>query len=99
MRRLMALWRQLRRLEDRIGELSAAQLHAEVSAAKAELLAIFTDELVPIGPPRGEAPPGETGTSGTATSTVPSTVSTTTSTASSTTTTTEPVTSTTTAAP
>jgi putative peptide zinc metalloprotease protein len=52
MSRLVRLWARLRDLERRIDDIPPADLLAEVAAAKAELLTIFTEELVPIGPPR-----------------------------------------------
>jgi putative peptide zinc metalloprotease protein len=77
MSRLVRLWVRLRTLERRIDDIPPADLLAEVAAAKAELLTIFTEELVPIGPPRVDdrqerptAPP----TVPTSAPTVPSTV-------------------------
>jgi putative peptide zinc metalloprotease protein len=49
--RLVALRHTLRALEDRVAQLSPAELAAEVSAVERELLTIFTDELVPAHPP------------------------------------------------
>jgi putative peptide zinc metalloprotease protein len=51
--RLAALHRSLRELEERAATLTLPQLHAEVQAAKAELVAILGQELVKIdtGPP------------------------------------------------
>ena len=45
-RRLRALYELLSGLEERAGDLTVAQLHAEVTAAKAELLDILSTQLV-----------------------------------------------------
>lgn len=91
------LLKSLQSLEKRIGELSVTELNAEVQAAKADLLAILSTELVPAD----EEPTASATTSSTTTSsTVPesSTTSTTEGAASSTTTTTTEASTTTTAA-
>lgn len=101
--RLSALRRTLKELEARIGELTPAQLHAEVSAAKAELMAILDEELVeaPAGASADDQSEQTTTTSAPATTTstpagVSSTTSSTTNPSSSTTTSTAPPTTTTT---
>ena len=48
-RRLAALYKSLRDLEDGVGQLSLVELNAAVGAAKAELVAILQEELVPEG--------------------------------------------------
>ena len=70
-RRLTALHKTLRELEDRAAELSLVELNAEVQAAKAELLDILATQTVVQEP----APPEETTTTSTTSS--PSTTSTT----------------------
>ncbi len=108
--RLHALRQSLLELESRISELSPAQLHAAVSAAKAELLAILDEELVVANAGRDDpesttttstSVPSTTSTTAGSTTTAPttSTSSTTTSTASTTTTSTAPTTTTSTTAP
>lgn len=106
-RRLNALHKTLRELEDRAAELSLVELNAEVQAAKAELLDILATQTVVQEP---ASPEETTTTSTTSTSTTSTTSSsdtvaedeTTTTTEDTTTTstsTTEPETTTTTAAP
>ena len=107
-RRLTALHKTLRELEDRAAELSLVELNAEVQAAKAELLDILATQTVVQEP----APPEETTTTSTTsspstTSTTPSsdtadgdeTTTTTEDTTTTSTSTTEPETTTTTVAP
>lgn len=70
-RRLHALRQSLLELESQIAELNPAELHAAVSAAKAELLAILDEELVVANAGRDDPESTTTSTS------VPSTTSTT----------------------
>jgi putative peptide zinc metalloprotease protein len=113
-RRLHALRQSLLELESKIAEMSPAELHTAVSAAKAELLAILDEELVVADAGRDDpeastktstSVPSTTSTTTGSTTTAPttSTSSTTTSststTSSTTTTSTAPTTTTTTAPP
>lgn len=77
-RRLGQLYRSLRDLEDQIGDMTASELHAAVTAAKTELVAILSEELVPAGRDEGEE--GEDVDDAQATSTTSTTVDTSTST-------------------
>jgi putative peptide zinc metalloprotease protein len=90
-RRLAELYRALGDLEDQIGELEPAQLLAAVTAAKNELVAILSEELVAV-------PAGSEEASTTTTSTAPESTTSTTAasptTVSSTTTTSAPSTTT-----
>ena len=109
-RRLTALQKTLRELEDRAPELSLVQLNAEVQAAKAELLDILANQTVEQEP---GAPEQTTTTSTTSTSTTStaaedettttsedtSTTSTTSTTSATSSSTTEPETTTTTTTP
>lgn len=73
-RRLARVQQDLRALEAQLAELDAAALHTAVQAAKAEVLAVFTEELVEAGPPPADDDEG-TGTT-TTTSPAPSSSST-----------------------
>ena len=101
--RLADLQRALRDLEDQVGEMTAAELHTAVSAAKEELIAILGEELVESGPPpRDEATTTTSSTSTTSTTEPPassSTTSTTVTTSTSTTSTTVESSTTTTSTP
>ena len=107
-RRLAALYKALRELEDRAPELSLVQLNAEIQAAKVELIDVLANQVVvqePRTPPEGTTTTTSTEVSTTTTvadadesSTTTTTEETTTTTAE-TTTTTEPETTTTTATP
>ena len=52
-RRLAALRKRMADVEARMGQLTAAQLAAEVSSIEQELKAILSEELVPAGTPQG----------------------------------------------
>jgi len=64
--RLNTLRRSLRQLEDDVAAMDAAMLHTEVQRAKAELIAIFTEEVVEPG---DEAPVEPSASSTTTTTT------------------------------
>lgn len=104
-RRLTALHKTLRELEDRAAELSLVELNAEVQAAKAELLDILATQTVVQEPAAPEQTTTTTTTSTSTTSTTAedetttTTEDTTTTSSTSSTSTTEPETTTTTAAP
>jgi putative peptide zinc metalloprotease protein len=105
-RRLHALYKSLRQLEDEAASLSLAQLNARVQAAKGELLDILSTQLVEPGAPKDEADSTTTTTTtddgSTTTSTTTASDESTTSTTddeTTTTSTTEPETTTTTAEP
>ena len=101
-RRLAALQKSLRELEDDAAALTVAQLNARVQAAKAELIDILATQTVvqTPGPPEETTTTSTTSTSTTSTTEAESTTTTedTTTTTTTSTTTTEPETTTTTAA-
>lgn len=66
-RRLAALRQRMAELESRLGQLTAAQLAAEVSSIERELIAILREELVPAGSQAGTT--GGAGDEGTAATT------------------------------
>jgi putative peptide zinc metalloprotease protein len=85
-RRLVALQRSLRELEPRAGELTEQELLDEGAAAEQELVAIFTEEVVEVGPPsvdgERETDADPTTTTGPTTTTVDTTSTTSTTTTS-----------------
>ena len=97
--RLHALRQSLLELESRVAELSPAELHAAVSAAKAELLAILDEELVEMGKPGPDEPTTTTSVPTTTSTTAGSTTAPTTSTSSTSTSSTSTTSSTTSTAP
>ena len=64
--RLAELYRSLQDLEGQVPTLSASELHAAVTAAKEELIAILSEELVPAGR-SGSAPNNPSSTTSTST--------------------------------
>ena len=70
--RLADLYRSLQDLEEQVATMSASELHGAVTAAKEELIAILSEELVPAGA-SGSAP----NSSSTTSTSSPSTTSTT----------------------
>jgi putative peptide zinc metalloprotease protein len=98
--RLAELYRSLRDLEDQVATMSAAELHGAVTAAKEELIAILSEELVPAGA-SGSAPnnPSSTSTTSTTSTTAPDGTTTTTTETTSTTEATETTTTSTTVEP
>jgi putative peptide zinc metalloprotease protein len=93
-RRLAELQKELRALEEQLPTLDAAALDAAVQAAKAELLAVFTEEVVEPGrheEDEAEEPPASSTT--TTSTTTPSSSSSSSTTSSTTSTTTTPTTS------
>jgi putative peptide zinc metalloprotease protein len=67
--RLAVLYQSLRDLEDQVATLSASELHAAVTAAKTELIAILGTELVPAGRPADEDDDADETTTTTSTTT------------------------------
>jgi putative peptide zinc metalloprotease protein len=94
-RRLAALQRDLRALEEQLPDMDVVELDAAVQQAKAELIAVFSEEVVEPGRPE-DAPGGTTTTSTTAPTSTSSTTTTSTTTPSSTTTSTTSTTTSTT---
>jgi putative peptide zinc metalloprotease protein len=93
--RLAELYRSLRDLEEQVATMSVADLHGAVTAAKEELIAILSEELVPAGA-SGSAPNNPSTTSTTSTTAPDGTTTTTTEATTSTTETTETTTTSTT---